>query len=103
MALPVLLVVLATALWAVAAVGAQVRCTDAAAGAARAAARGEPAAEVAALARRLAPEGAAVEVREVGDEVHVHVGARVRPPGVVGLPPLPVSGRAVALREPGAP
>ena len=103
LALPVLVVVLAAALWAVAAVGAQLRCADAAAGAARAAARGEPADEVAALARRLAPAGASVTVRETGDEVHVRVMARVRAPVVVGLPALEVGGRAVALREPGVP
>ncbi|HWH29221.1 MAG TPA: TadE family type IV pilus minor pilin [Mycobacteriales bacterium] len=102
LALPVLLAVLAVALWAVAAVSAQLRCADAAAGAARAAARGEPPDAVTALARRLAPEGADVQVGGDGDEVVVVVTARVAPPAVAAvLPGLEVEGRAVALREPG--
>jgi Flp pilus assembly protein TadG len=100
LALPVLLAVLAVALWVVTAVTAQLRCADAAAGAARAAARGDDAGDVAALARRLAPEGSAVTVEGRGEEVHVLVRATVGPPGLP-LPGLPVRGRAVALREPG--
>ena len=103
LALPVLLAVLAVALWAVAAVSAQLRCADAAAGAARAAARGEPAGAVDGVARRLAPAGADVRVSAAGDEVEVVVTARVAPPAVAAvLPGLVVSGRAVALAEPGS-
>jgi Flp pilus assembly protein TadG len=102
LALPVLLAVLAVVLWVVSAVSTQLRCADAAAGAARAAARGEPAEVVTALARRLGPDGAAVAISIAGEEVHVVVSARVTAPAVP-LPALEVSGRAVALREPSSP
>ncbi len=99
--LPVLLVVLAAAVAAVTVVGAQLRCVDAAREGARAAARGEDAASVAALVERAAPEGAETTVSVVGDEVRVSVGAEVP-----ALGPLPlnvvVSAEAVALREPAA-
>jgi len=100
--LPVLVVVLAAAVWVLAAVGAQLRCVDAAAVAARAAARGDDAAVVSAAGRRLAPGGATVHVGRVGDEVHVEVRVEVQPfPLLRVLPALPVSGRAVAVVEPG--
>jgi Flp pilus assembly protein TadG len=102
LALPVLLAVLAVALWVLGAVSAQLRCADAAAGAARAAARGEPAEVVTALARRLGPNGARVQVAVLGEEVRVVVSAHVEAPAVP-LPALGVSGRAVALREPSSP
>ena len=102
MALPVLVVVLATAVWVLAAVGAQLRCVDAAAGAARAAARGESPAAVTALGQRLAPDGAVVRVQRRGEQVHVTVGTQVRPfPGLGALPALRVDATSVALVEPG--
>jgi hypothetical protein len=102
--LPVLVVVLAAALWVLAAVGAQLRCVDAAALAARSAARGDAPAAVAAAGRRLAPDGAQVQVTRSGDEVHVLVQASVRPFALLAvLPAMPVSGRAVAVVEPGVP
>ena len=99
--LPVLLVVLAMAVWVLAAVSAQLRCTDAAALGARAAARGDEVAAVTALAQRAAPEGALVRVAGGTEQVEVVVRARVRPFGGVldALPPVEVSGRAVAARE----
>jgi hypothetical protein len=100
LALPVLLVVLAVALWVLSAVSTQLRCVDAAAGAARAAARGEPAEVVSAVAGRLGPDGARVQVQVRGEQVHVVVTATVRPPALA-LDGLEVSGRAVALTEPG--
>ena len=103
LALPALVAVLALALWTVGAVTVQLRCSDAAAGAARAAARGDRPDAVAALARRLAPAGARVDVRVQGEEVHVVVAAAVEPPALAAaVPALQVSGRAVALVEPGA-
>ncbi len=98
--LPVLLVVLSMALWVLAAVSAQLRCTDAAGLAARAAARGEVAAEVARTARAAAP-GSAVDVEEGPQTVSVRVRLQVRPLGgaLRGLPALSVEGRAVAARE----
>ena len=103
--LPVLLVVLAMAVWVLAAVGAQLRCVDAAATAARVAARDEPAAEVERAARAVAPAGADVQLLVGEDVVEVRVQARVRPAGGVlsALPALVVSGRAVAAREARAP
>ena len=99
--LPVLLVVLAAAIWVLAAVAGQLRCVDAAAVAARAAARGDPPAVVTAAARRIAPT-AQVEVTRQGDEVTVRVRAVVRPFGaaLAALPGTPVSGRATAVVEP---
>ena len=78
---------------AVGAVIAQIRCTDAAREVARLAAAGDPKASAAGAA--VAPGGARIEVREVGDTVEVRVTARARL-----LPLLTVSAGAVAAREP---
>ena len=101
MVLPVLLVVLGVAVWVLACVGTQLRCVDAAHAAARAAARGDAAAAVQATARELAPDGAAVQVSRLGDQVHVRVSAVVRPLGQAlgGLADVEVSGRATAAAE----
>jgi Flp pilus assembly protein TadG len=98
--LPVLLLVLAGAVAAVTVVGAQLRCVDAAREGARAAARGEDAGLVTALAGRAAPEGAAVAVAVDGATVTVTVTAEVAPLGPVPLR-VPVSAAAVTRREPG--
>jgi len=99
--LPVLLFVLAGAVAAVVVVGAQLRCVDAAREGARAAARGDSAAEVARVADGAAPEGATVASAESGESVEVTVSATVSPLG-----PLPwrveVSATATGVREPGA-
>lgn len=99
--LPVLLLVLAGAVAALVVVGAQLRCVDAAREGARAAARGEDAAAVAALAGRAAPAGAVVAVGGGEEEVRVTVTAQISPLGPVPLR-ITVSAEAVALREPGA-
>jgi hypothetical protein len=99
--LPVLLLVLVGAVAAVTVVGAQLRCVDAAREGARAAARGEDASVVRALAARAAPPDALVTISPRGDEVHVVVSARIAPLGPVPLH-VPVSAEAVALVEPGA-
>ena len=98
--LPVLLVVLAAAMWVLAAVAGQLRCVDAAAVAARAAARGDAPSAVTAAARRVAPQ-AHVAVSRHGDEVSVQVRAVVRPFGAAlsRLPGTPVSARATAVVE----
>jgi hypothetical protein len=102
LALPVLVVVLAMAVWVLAAVGAQLRCVDAASGAARAASRGESAAAVDALGRRLAPDGPVVRVEHRGEQVHVTVIAQVRPlPAVRVLTALEVDATSMAVLEPG--
>ena len=99
--LPVLLLVLAGAVAAVVVVGAQLRCVDAAREGARAAARGEDAARVTALAARVAPDEAAVGIHPGGAHVRVTVAARVSPLGPVPLR-VRVSAEAVAQQEPGA-
>ena len=99
--LPVLLIVLALAIWVLAAVSAQLRCTDAAAMAARVAARGDSPASAESTGRLVAPRGAQFQVDLVGDQVQVQVRAEVRPFGsaLSGLPGLSVRAHAVAARE----
>ena len=93
LALPVLGVLLAGCLWAVAALGTAASCADAARAAARAAARGDQPAQVSAVAERLVP-GAEVEVSDLaGGFVEVRVRVSVPGPGWDGLQ---VGGRAVA-------
>lgn len=101
--LPVLVVVLAAAVWVLAGVAAQLKCVDAARGAARAAARGDTPVDVRATAERLAPPGAAVLLTRGDGIVQVRVTAEVRPFGSVlrVLPAMDVSGRATAAAEPG--
>lgn len=99
--LPVLLVVLATAIGVLACVAAQLRCVDAARAAARVAARGDDPALVQSTGQRLAPPGARVVIDTAGDSAEVVVSARVRPFGEALrlLPSIDVSGRAVAMVE----
>jgi len=99
--LPVLLLVLAAAVGALVVVGAQLRCVDAAREGARAAARGEPAATVARVARAGAPRGASATSAVLGDTVTVTVSAPVHPLGPVPLR-VRVSASAIAELEPGA-
>lgn len=101
MVLPVLLIVLAMALWVLAAVSAQLRCTDAAAVGARAAGRGDMPGAVVAAARTVAPSGASVQVQPGELVVQVVVRVEVRPldGALRALPGFVVSGRAVAARE----
>lgn len=98
--LPVLLVVLAVAVWVLVAVSGQLRCADAAGAGVRSAARGESAAAVRAVVQATAPDGATVQVHRRGDQVEVVVTAHVRPFGSrVRLPGVRLTGRAVALAE----
>ena len=99
--LPVLLLVLAGAVAAITVVGAHLRCLDAAREGARAAARGDGAAAVRAVAARAAPEGARTTVEVDGVRVRVTVTAAVPPLGPVPLS-VEVSASAVAELEPGA-
>jgi hypothetical protein len=99
--LPVLALLLTVALWSVSAVAAQLRCIDAAREAARAAARGEPAAQVRAAALQAGPAGATVSLALDQGRVSVQVSARSGL-GPGWLPSVPVSGRAVAAVEPAA-
>ncbi len=97
--LPVLLLVLASAVAAVTVVAAQLRCVDAVREGARAAARGEDVATVRALVLRAAPEGMAVSVTRVGDDVRVGIAGSVPPLGPVPLD-VRLSAEATARLEP---
>lgn len=94
MAIAVLVTVLVLCVAALASVLAQVRCIDAAREAARLAARGDEAAATTAV-RRLAPDGAVLDLRRDGE----FVVAKVSSDGA--LPGLTLSAEAVSLAEPG--
>lgn len=98
--LPVLLLVLAGAVAAMIAVGAQLRCVDAAREGARSAARGDPAATVTAVAAAAAPSGAVIGVRNGGDQIEVTVSVLVKPLGALPVS-VRISASAAARREPG--
>ncbi|MBI1759592.1 MAG: pilus assembly protein [Actinobacteria bacterium] len=100
--LPVLVLLAVFAMSSLAALGAQLRCQDAAREAARAAARSEPTSVVRELAETAGPAGSVVAVMVGSDRVVVTVQARVRVLGPSG-PGIAVRGSAVAYREPGAP
>lgn len=95
-ALGTLAVVTLAAIGTVLTTVASVRCVDAAREAARLVARGEPQ-RARAVAAELAPPGALIELVVDGEDIRVAV---VAPP----VRPLPfrVSGRALAVLEPGA-
>ena len=95
LALSTLVVFLALALGALAAVAESVRCVDAARELARLAARGEPE-RGRAVAARLAPDGARLDLTRDGDTVSVEVSTEL-----VAPLPLRIGGRAVAALEPG--
>ncbi|WP_324604837.1 Rv3654c family TadE-like protein [Streptomyces sp. NRRL F-2890] len=94
---PALVALLAMLLWALGAVATQLRCGDAARAAARAAARGEPASVVLAVARAAAPQGADVRLHTEDQLQRVEV--RARTPGPAALE-LDVSAAATAHAEP---
>jgi secretion/DNA translocation related TadE-like protein len=94
-ALPAVVLALVVVLAVGAAVSAQLRCVDAARAGARAAARGQPPAEVSAFARRIAPAGARVGIDLTGNTATVSVLATLRLP-LPGHPGLTVRARALA-------
>jgi hypothetical protein len=94
--LPALVLFVMALMWALLAASAQIQCVDAARAGARAAARQDPPDVVEAMARRAAPDGAAVTVGREGDLVRVTVVAP--PPGPDALP-LELRSTAVALAE----
>lgn len=100
--LPAVVVVLAAALWAVAAVGAHLECVDAARTGARAASRGEPLERVRGDVLAVAPPGASVVVSRTAEVTRVEVSASVRPGWGVSLPAVTVRAAAVSATEPGA-
>ena len=93
LALCALTVFVALALGALMAVAQTMRCTDAARELARLVARGEPD-RGRAIAARLAPSGARLELTQDNDTVMATVSAQL-----VGSLPMTVSGRAVAALE----
>lgn len=100
--LPVLVGLALGLVWVVSLAAAQVRVVDAARETARALARDERPAVALALGRRVAPDGARIQVAEDGDEVRVSVIAPVQGPGglLASLPRVAVDATAVAVREP---
>jgi len=102
--LPVLVLLLAVALWMLGLVSAQLRCVEAARAGARAAARGEPAEEVRSRSRAAAGPGAVVDVRLAGPVAVVEVRRRLVPPwGALArlLPAVTVGAEATVDVEPG--
>ena len=99
--LPAVLLVTVLCAWAVGVAAVHVRCLDAARGAARELARGEPVEQVRAMAASRAPSGARVEVLHLDDDlVAVQVLTTVSlPTGWGGGPAVNVGGRVVAARE----
>jgi Flp pilus assembly protein TadG len=97
--LPALMVVLAAALWAIQAVGAQLECVDAARAAARAAARGEPLDQVRDVARSATRPDAQVEVTRDVETTEVQITVQVRPAWGSSLPAVRVSASATADTE----
>jgi hypothetical protein len=103
-ALPAFVLVLVAALFAVSAVLAQVRCEDAAAAAARMAARGDPVARVASASLSNAPSSAQLSVSTSADYVTATVRAVISPLGALHfLPTVTVHAQVVEPREPVAP
>ncbi|MEV0381814.1 TadE family type IV pilus minor pilin [Nonomuraea sp. NPDC050643] len=98
--LPALMVVLAAALWAIQAVGAQLECVDAARAAARAAARGEPLDQVRDFARSATRPDAQVDVTRDLEFTKVQITVEVRPAWGRSLPAVRVSAAATADTEP---
>lgn len=96
LALGSLALVTALAVGAIGTVAGSIRCTDAARELARLTARGEPD-RGRAVAGRLAPSGARIELVVHGDEATAQVTA-----APLRMLPVHVSGRAVAVIEPGA-
>jgi Flp pilus assembly protein TadG len=102
--IPLLVALTAGLVWMLAVGAAQVRVIDASREAARAVARGDDVAAAQAVARRIAPEPARVQVA-IGDaQVVVTTSTRVvGPGGLLGaLPGVTVSAEAVALVEEGS-
>jgi Flp pilus assembly protein TadG len=102
-ALPAFVVVVMAAICGVAVVMAQLRCVDAAAVAARMAARGEPATQVRTTSLSGAPAGARLDLTDSTDFVTATVQATVSAPGVLGfLPGITLHAHIVQAREPAA-
>jgi hypothetical protein len=95
-ALPVIVVMLLMATWAIGLVVTHIRCLDAARDIARAVARGEPED----VARRVAPKGSTVQVSRNGDDVTAVVGVSRDWPLFGGAGTVRVEERATLQAEP---
>jgi Flp pilus assembly protein TadG len=103
-ALPAFVLVVVAAMCGVAVVTAQLRCADAAAVAARMAARGEDRTQVRAAALDGAPGSARLEVTMGERTVTAEVQARLAAPGLLSfLPAVTVESHVVEAREPAGP
>jgi hypothetical protein len=102
--LPVVVLFALGLAWLVALGATQVRALDAARETARAVARGEDPATSLGLGRRVATQGARIEVLDEGETILVTVDAPVRGPGglFAFLPTYHARARAVAAQEPGS-
>lgn len=98
-ALPVLMILVFTGIYAVRVVDARAQCLDAAREVARAAARGDRTAV--ARGRLLLGDAATVNVSTSGDSVTARTSVRVHP-GWSGLPAVTVTETATAAMEPAA-
>jgi Flp pilus assembly protein TadG len=99
-AMPVLMLMLGAALTAVAVIGGQMRCVDAAREAARALARGDSVSSARSLALAAGPRGATLTAQVDKAQVRATVRTRIDPVGL--LPGFTVSAEAVASPEPGS-
>ncbi len=101
LALPLLLAITVLMVWLLAAGAGQVRAVDAARETARALARGDDRSAALAVGRRVAPDGATVDVRREPGRVVVRVRAAVPGPGGLLrlLPDVALSAEAVAIDE----
>lgn len=101
MVIPVLVAITLGMVWLVSLAATQVRLVDAAREVARAVARDEPRAAALALGRRVAPEGASIQVADHGQTVTVTVAAEVQGPGGLFrfLPAVAVDADAVTAKE----
>jgi Flp pilus assembly protein TadG len=98
--LPVVVVMLLAATWAVGVVVTHIRCLDAARDVARAVARGEPPDEARRIGERSAPAGASVDVTRDGDDVTAVVRARLDWPLVGSVREVRVEESATVQVEP---
>lgn len=99
--LPLVLAVTVGLVWLLAVASAQIRVVDAARESARSVARGDSESAARAVASKIAPDGAAVEVAVEGGRVSVTASADVAGPGGLFdfLPGVTVRSRAVAVLE----
>jgi len=101
MSLPLLLAVTVGLVWLLAVAAAQIQVIDAARETARSVARGDDERAALVIGRRIAPNGARIDIERGGDRVIVTASGRVQgPDGLFGfLPAARVSAESVALLE----